>query len=270
MKIIKPTVGGHDGSSFRELIDMWEEAGYCEVIPGPAGSGNYKNETLYPEARPWVNEIGDIMLYDNPILDKLHENLNWKMALWANAVLEEENSFSWTFWPKHPKKHAKIVHKGINSYYGRPGGSIFIGSYTTPKRLADWSKNIDFFWMGYANQRLFDHEKYLQTLSEFKFGLCLPGVGPKCLRDMELIGLGTVPIFTPGVSTQYYEKLEKDKHFLFAEKPEDAPRIVLECSKDKWEYMSNECIGWYERNASPKGSYYLTKRIIEENYDKKI
>ena len=39
-----------------------------------------------------------------------------------------------------------------------------------------------------------------------KYGLCLRGVGPKCLRDIELIGMGTVPIFTEGVSSEYFKE----------------------------------------------------------------
>ena len=120
--------------------------------------------------------------------------------------------------------------------------------------------------MGYPNQRLFEHNKYLEALGSFRFGLSMPGVGPKCLRDMELMGLGTVPVFTPGVSTDYYEELEQDKHFLFAETAEDLEQVTKECSQEKWEYMSNQCLAWFERNASAKGSYQLTEKIIEKHY----
>ena len=86
---------------------------------------------------------------------------------------------------------------------------------------------------------------------------------------MELIGLGTVPIFVPGCSTEYYEKLEENKHFLFAKNHHEVRKVIQACTKNKWEYMSNQCREWYKRNASPKGSYTLTKRIIEENYGEK-
>ena len=273
MKILKPTIGGHDGSSFRELVDMWGEAGYCEVINnGKIASSVYKDESHYPEARPWVNKVGDIMLYDNPILDKLHSGLKWKMALWANKVHKGENSYPWTFWPKHSKVHAKVVQKGIKDFDDRPHESVFIGSFTTPKRRysgvkeLQWEDVIQNFWMGSSNNKLYDPEKYLDVLGEHKFGLCLPGVGPKCLRDIELIGLGTVPIFVPGVSTEYYEPLEKDKHFLFANTPADIPNIIKSCTKEKWSYLSNQCREWFDRNASAKGSFELTKRIIDKHY----
>ena len=275
LKIIKPSVGLHDGSSFREVIDTWDELGLCNVVPGDVPKKPWNlEETQLIESRPWVNEIGDIMLYDNPVLDKLHDKLSWKMALWANDVHKGQNSYAWTFWPKHPKIHAKVVNKGIKSYNDRKNESVFIGSYTTEKRSffrpndPHWHTSIQNFWMGNQNQRLYGPEQYLEILGDHKFGLCLPGVGPKCLRDMELIGLGTVPIFVPGVSTDYYEPLEEDKHFLFARNHHEVKRKIQECTKEKWEYMSNECRDWYNRNASAKGSFELTKKIIEKHYEK--
>lgn len=276
MKILKPTIGGHDGSSFRELLDIWKEEGYCEVIDNNTRiEYHYQNETLYPEARPWISGVGDIMLYDNPILDKLHDRLTWKMALWANEVHKGKNSYAWTFWPKHPKIHAKVASKGIKKFSDRTHESVFIGSFTTNKRSyfrpddPRWNEVIQNFWMGTPSQMLYKPEQYLEILGDHKFGLCLPGVGPKCLRDMELIGLGTVPIFVPGCSTEYYEKLEENKHFLFAKNHHEVRKVIQACTKNKWEYMSNQCREWYKRNASPKGSYTLTKRIIEENYGEK-
>mgnify|MGYP003653202804 CR=1 FL=1 len=273
MKILKPTIGGHDGSSFRELLDMWKEAGFCEVIDNDKiVSHSYQNETLHPEARPWVGEVGDIMLYDNPILDKLHDRLSWKMALWANEVHDGEHCYPWTFWPKHSKVYAKVANKGIKSYDDRMHESVFIGSYTTQKRThsrlneLQWADVIQNFWMGPMNKRLYSPERYLNVLSEHKFGLCLPGIGPKCLRDIELIGLGTVPIFVSGVSTEYYNPLQKDEHFLFAETPADVPAVIRSCTREKWEYMSNQCQKWFKKNSSPLGSFELTREIIEKHY----
>ena len=77
MKIIKPLIGGHDGSSFRELLDAWEERKYCEVISGPTcRSKEYREDPDSPEAKCWVNQMGDILLYDFPILDRLRHEYN--------------------------------------------------------------------------------------------------------------------------------------------------------------------------------------------------
>ena len=55
MKIIKPTIGGHDGSSFRELIDLWQEKGFCEVVHNKNTNQAFSNQpSLDPSARPWA------------------------------------------------------------------------------------------------------------------------------------------------------------------------------------------------------------------------
>ena len=108
--------------------------------------------------------------------------------------------------------------------------------------------------------------EYLNFIKNNKFGLCLRGVGPKCLRDIELIGMGTVPIFTPGVCTDYYNPLIKNVHFLYAEKPEDIPELIKSCPKERWEELSNNCLKWFEENASVEGVYKLTCKIIEDYY----
>ena len=76
--------------------------------------------------------------------------------------------------------------------------------------------------------------------------------------------MGTVPIFTPGVSTDYYNRLEKDKHFLYAESPQQIPDLIKNCTKEKWEYMSDQCLKWFSENSSPKGVYSVTCKIIND------
>lgn len=268
-RILKPTRGLHDGSSFREILDIWKENGVCEVVDNISPSDRYSgDETQWIESRPWINNVGDILLYDQPILDKLNPTLKWDLALFSNEVKSGKDCRSWTFWPNHPKEHEKVRKEGILSYDERAIESCFIGSHTTGHRnnYNIWQSSIEFFWMGGMNQRLMSQNEYLNKLKISKFGLCLRGVGPKCLRDVELIGLGTVPIFTSGVSTDYYNKLEENKHFLYAETPSEAIDKIKNCTKEKWEYMSNECIKWFEENSSPIGVFNLTQKIINEFY----
>lgn len=271
LKILKPSRGLHDGSSFREMLDIWREKDICDVIDNTQIHERYSNdETQWIESRPWVNEVGDILLYDQPILDKLHNGLKWNLALFANEVKEGNVCSSWTFWPNHPKEHEKVRKEGIPTYNERTHKSCFIGSLTTGYRHnhVEWGKHIENFWMGSGNQRLMSQNEYLNFIKKHKFGLCLRGVGPKCLRDVELIGMGTVPIFTPGVSTDYYNKLEKNKHFLYAETPEEIESLIKDCTQEQWEYMSSECIKWFDNNCSPEGVYDVTCKIIKEYEDK--
>ena len=271
LKILKPTRGLHDGSSFREILDIWRENDICDVIDNVNSSERFGmgDETQWIESRPWVNGVGDILLYDQPILDKLHSGLKWNLALFANEVKQGENCRSWTFWPNHPKEHEKVRKEGIPSYSQRDKVSCFIGTLTTQHRhgFNDWGRYIENFWMGSGNQRLMTQNEYLNFLKRNKFGLCLRGVGPKCLRDVELIGLGTVPIFTPGVSTDYHNKLEQGKHFFFAETPEKVKEIIDTCTVDQWEEMSKNCQQWFSENCSPDGVYKVTCKIIQDFYE---
>ena len=69
MKILKPQIPNqhspywHPGDSFRELLDMWGENKFCEVIP--------TNTNLI-----WVEREGGILLYDRDQLNQLPPALN--------------------------------------------------------------------------------------------------------------------------------------------------------------------------------------------------
>ena len=252
MRILKPRGDGHPGCSFRELLDLWAEAGYCE-LEDHDGLG------------VWIDDKErKILLYDYTILLQ-SQSLSWDIGLFANTVHKGENSYPWIFWPKHSREMCKSIKNGIPKYRDRNATSIWIGTKTTGKRIAStaWEDCIDLYWMGPHLKQLLPPADYLSILKRVKFGLCIAGVGPKCLRDVELMGNGTVPVFTPGVSTDYYNKLIKDKHYLYAENPEQFKEVTRSCSREKWEYMSNECQIWFNENCSVAGSFATTNMIIE-------
>jgi hypothetical protein len=264
VKILKPIVGGHDGSSFREMLDIWKERKLCEVIDGPAPANKSLHFSQHPEARPWINSVGDIMLYDNPILDKLNEDLHWRFALWANEVKKDDGS-PWVFWTKHPKIMEEMKFSLRRGWDERSISSSFIGTFTTGLRgQQDWSTSIEKFWMGNHSERIMSHPEYLNFLSHSKFGLCLPGVGPKCLRDVELMGLGTVPIFTPGCSLEYFDPPEHGVNCFKVSDPQEIVDLIENCTRSKWEEMSNSSVEWFERNCSAKGSFETTVKILDK------
>ena len=106
VKIIKPSIGGHDGSSFRELLDMWSERGFCTIEQGPnKRSQDHKDDPDSPEAKCWVEEQGNILLYDFPILDRLKNE--YKQCLFSNTYKEGEGNKKWIFWPKYSRLYDK-------------------------------------------------------------------------------------------------------------------------------------------------------------------
>jgi len=130
----------------------------------------------------------------------------------------------------------------------------------------DWSKYIEFFsmpiQMGDSFKWKYTQEEYLEHIGNSKFGLCLPGYGPKCNREIEYFGLGVIPLITKDVCIKYPEPLLENIHFLRINSPEDIKKCLKNFSKDRWEFMSYSGRRWYERNCSPRGSFEITEKIV--------
>lgn len=250
----------HKGDTSRELIDLWKELSLCEVI-----------EKKVEDYFIWANEPGEILLYEYDRWD-VFPGLpsTWKKGLFGGQ--QHPNGNSWIYWGRRPKMlHQKVIN-GIKSYNEREIETIFLGKVENGvqyknRTSKDWSEVIDFFSMpirmGDSFTWPYSQSEYLEFVSNSKFGLCLPGYGPKCNREIEYFALGVVPLITEGVCTNYSDPIIENKHFLRIKNPEDIKIMLNNFPKERWEYMSYNCRQWYERNCSPIGSFETTKRIIE-------
>lgn len=263
MKIIKPLIGGHDGSSFRELLDAWEEKGFCDIENGPTHrSPGFQSDPDSPEAKCWVEQQGGVLLYDFPLLDRLKHD--YDMCLFSNTFKNGTGNKKWIFWPWRSKTYEALKNELRLSYESRMINIGFIGTPTNHERHKlsfEWSKHCDLF---HYETRKVDHINYLRSLSRMKYGLCLRGVGPKCLRDIELMGMGTVPIFTEGVCADYPEPLIENVHYVCGKNLQISLEKIKSTTKKQWVRMSNNCIDWFERNCSIEGSFNKTLSIINE------
>ena len=151
---------------------------------------------------------------------------------------------------------------------------LFLGKIENPTQQAgrvtqNWGKSIEEFnmpvSMGDASNTNYRYtqEEYLNKIAHSKFGLCLPGYGPKCNREIEYVGLGVVPIVVPGVDLTYHEPWKENVHYLRVNKEEEIHEKINSISENQWNEMSNECRLWYDRNASPEGSYKTTEMIVD-------
>ena len=57
----------HNNDSFRELLEIWEELEYIELIE-------------YEGKHVWMNSIGDVLLYDRPTLEWLEPDLKYNLG----------------------------------------------------------------------------------------------------------------------------------------------------------------------------------------------
>jgi hypothetical protein len=256
IKIYIPDLNDHSGDTFRELVNLWEENGLVEII-------KTKSSNLV-----WWNNIGDILLYDRPTLQWISPNLKANKVLWGNTV--PDGGIPWIFWGRRPKLMEKIIkEEGRLSYQDRKTETIFLGKVENNvqmsfRQIAETFKgHLTEFDMPINGNYKYDQYQYLQRLRDSKYGLCLRGFGPKCNREIELLSLGVVPIITPGVDLTFFEPLIEDEHYITANSPQEMISKLDEIDENKWTEMSNAGIEWYERNASVKGSFETTKKIIE-------
>lgn len=253
----------HVGDTFREQIDLWGKAGYVTI-----------KESDDPLV--WMDAVGDILLYDRPDLSWLPDNVTYKLGLFANPDAPPRNvgnetllnASNWIFWGRHPEILEAYAKNTQLTYEQRPFESIFVGNIENQvqAKFRDpgvWSSVITRFELTNSNSHKYTQREYLQLMQRSRFGLCLRGFGPKCNREIELMALGVVPLVTEDVSLNYFDPLIEGLHYLRIDSPSDVPELIKSVTKDQWNAMSKACTEWYWRNASTKGSFETTMRIVK-------
>lgn len=109
---------------------------------------------------------------------------------------------------------------------------------------------------------VYSQKEYLEKLSIARFGLCLPGYGWKCHREVECMAMGCVPIVTPQVDMKFYANPPVEGvHYFVADTPEKARALSVETTEEQWKVMSSSCILWWKENASCDGMWALTQKL---------
>jgi hypothetical protein len=179
----------------------------------------------------------------------------------------------WSFWPRSPRAiEDRVKEKGVLAWKERSVKSIFLGKVENGVQqknrcTVDWSKAVDEFSMpvSAAAPYPYSQTEYLDRIARAKFGLCLPGYGQKCNREIEYFAVGTVPIVTPGVDmNNYLIPPVEGVHYIRAETPDTVRNIVENTSRETWESMSVAGHAWWRENASAEGMFRLTWARIEQ------
>ena len=264
MKILKGnsdsngSCGGHCGDTFRELIDIWEENGYCEVEESP-------------DSFCWAEEHGHIILYDFPRIDD-RQIPGFRHGLFGNTVPLHQNVHPWIFWARSPRLLMEARKKPLLGYKDRDIESVFLGKIENyiqqdNRMNHDWSTaGVELFKCPVErpgpDYYPYTKEEYLEKLRHSRFGLALAGYGPKCNRETELLGMGVIPLFAPEVDNVYHDPLIEGLHFLAVKEPSDVKKVIASVDEKQWLKMYEAGQDWYERNASPLGSFETTKSIV--------
>lgn len=243
--------------SFAGMVYEWWKMGLCEIHDNPT---------------PWFwwGEVGDVLLHYRPTLETMPARANYRLGLFANASppVNGRINVPWTFWASVPSRFESYRSVSNLPHDKRPNRFVFIGSYENLKQRGNrpiewWEPALDL--CEYSKVKAFTNKEYLRTLRQSRFGLCLPGYGPKCWRDVEYLGMGVVPVFTPGCSLEYWSALTPGLHYYFAKSPDEALSLIESTTPERWAEMSEAGKAWYERHCSPLGSFMTTHEIVEAN-----
>jgi hypothetical protein len=250
----------HAGDSFREMVRLWEKAGYCRV----------KEHSL--ATMVWWGSVGKdgVLLYDRDNHDWRHAaplvERDWRLALFGNPKPPSDiRAKPWTYWPRRPE----LVEEASSlSQTPRKPGLIFMGRMENKvqekrRTTASWSSACTEWHMvqGLATYP-FTQSEYLQKLSQYRFGLCLPGYGFKCHREIECMAMGCVPVCSEGVDMDSYASPPAEGvHYIRVKTPEEAAAAASMSDAD-WQKMSEACRAWWKENCSCEGSFQLTKKLV--------
>jgi hypothetical protein len=260
----------HAGDTFREMVEIWAERGLVSVVRS--------EDSPYC----WWGGIGQILLYDRPTPRwwPAATPPSYQMALFGNCpppgpgphLLKQS---LWCFWGRRPALLEGIAQRveTMRGYDSRPIKSLFIGKVENgvqhaARTGADWSKAVELFSMPIDSSGKaypYSAEQYLEKLCMARFGLCLPGYGPKCNREIEYFCCGVVPIVTPGVDMKgYLVPPREGLHYFTASTPEEVQRIVDTTPPERWAAMSAACREWWRIYASAEGLFRLTQARVEQ------
>ena len=274
-KIIVPSGAGleglwsHCGDTFREMADLWAERGYVQL--------EKSEDTHYC----WWGGVGEVLLYDRPTARWwTAPPPSYQMALFGNCAPPGPAAHLlrqsvWSFWGRSPRalEGVALRRENVRGWSSRSIESLFLGKVENGVQLAgrtgsDWSRAVSLFSMpidSTGKPYPFTQEQYLEKLCNARFGLCLPGFGPKCNREIEYFCCGVVPIVTPGVDMKgYLVPPIEGIHYLTAKTPEEVAARIKETSAEKWAAMSAAGRQWWRTYASAEGLYRLTWARIEQ------
>ena len=273
-KIIIPSgkaltgIWNHCGDTFREMVSLWAERKYVVI--------EHSEETPFC----WWGGIGEILLYDRPTSRWWINIPSYQMALFGNCAPPGPEKHHlrqsiWGFWPRSPKEVELMANeqKNMLNYNNRTIQSLFLGKIENGVQRAnrlkyDWSKSVELFSMPIDTTEQpypYTQKEYLQKLCNAKYGLCLPGFGPKCNREIEYFACGCVPIVVEGVDMKNYLIPPREGiHYLRAKDPEDVHKLIKETTPEKWAEMSNAGKDWWRMVSSAEGLFRLTWARIEQ------
>ena len=253
---------GHAGDSFRELARMWMVKGYVKIVEDKHAH------------HVWLHGIGNTLLYDRPTYEWLDQSppdeKTYKKGLFGNPA-PPSGGKSWSFWPRRPAivEEMSTTSAPSTSFGDRSQSLVLYGRIENAtqkkRRPMNWAAACSEFVMPVGGDKAypFSQREYLEKLTDAKFGLCLPGYGWKCHREVECMAMGCVPIVSPDVDMKNYANPPvKGEHYFVADTPEEARKLATTTDEETWTKMSAAGRAWWAENCSCDGMWALTQKLL--------
>lgn len=267
MKIKLYTVvnANQDYIGLNQIINYWQEKEWIERIQIPI-----KRDRRYIS---WVGRVGGLAL-EPSCIDYISDTYEYVLACqYRSSWKSKANVLPWNFyvrsWSDYKNIRQKLpIPKTIRSIFS---GTIRGASNTRNK----WAGSTEVFSFRAARSytrtnRMFPNlSDYYMALAKSKFGLCPVGDCPICQRETETMGLGCVPIYTPGVEWEYYVSPVENVHFIYANTPEEMNKKIDDMGdKDREEIAANG-MRYFDDYCSPEGLWKSVLGTVEK-YNIKI
>lgn len=242
-------IWNHKNDSFRELAVLWEEAGLCRI-------------TRSDENHCWFGFSGGVALYDRPTFEWWNSEIaEAELVLCGNVRPKNEKSIPWIFWPREPRAYNSFRENRTRSE--KTTQTIFIGNVENGvqdrfRRPEDWKNVIEKFLLSEGKAHRYSQKQYLEELSSSRFGLCLRGYGAKCHREIELMGLGVIPMITNEVDFNSYANPPQGSQFVKLSDPSEVNAIVNSFDEGRLHEIASINEHWYDVNCSVEGSFLTT------------
>lgn len=257
-----PIHKSYDYIGLNSYFEIWEQNGWIKRILLPA--------ELLPADRSFTSRIGELYICPEEITHITNYNYIWALQ-WRNNKewIKKPNVFKGNWWVRDWQAYSSVQEQVP---LDKKAESIFSGTIRGKNHVRNKWINSTEIWSSSPAKRYTKTNKLFRSIKDYymalattQFGLCLAGDCPVCQREIEVLGVGCVPIYTTGVEWDYYNKPIEGKHFLYCKSPEELNDVIEGVSEDRYMWMQEEGIKYFNENNSVEGMWNNLNKIIEQN-----
>ena len=257
----------NDYVGLNQIIEAWEAAGFIDRKQIP------KEERQ--KHLMWVARIGGLVLNPSNV-EETKTPYEYALCCTYRSIWKSNPKvLPWNFYPRDWLSYQTVLSEPVllerkikSIFSGTIRGTIY-GRRPQFHERQKWMNSTEIFSWKPASTFRFSNNFYPQIIDYYralaaaKFGLCPMGDVGICQREIETMGLGCIPVFTPGVEYLYAYPVQQGIHFIFANNPEEMHRQIETMSQSDWRQMSQNGKEYFSKHCTPTGLWQTVLETIE-------